>query len=115
MAASNIFITVCPANVGSGSSNGSRLLNQWNQGIGTLADIGTGAGAPVLSLLSSTQGTSNSTERWTSYRVIRCGLRIIPTSNFQTKSGVWTICQVPGFDYSYGSTNIPFPTLTQML
>jgi len=83
--------------------------------LGTSADLGTGSGATINSYMYGNQGNSSSGLRWVSARVIRCGVKVIPAANLTVKSGVLTMVQVPGSDYSSGVVAIPIPTLNNML
>lgn len=52
LANTSIFFSVYPHNLQSNQfANGAGLLTQWNQGLGTSADLGTGAGAPINSYM----------------------------------------------------------------
>jgi len=62
--------------------------------VNPLAGGGTVASNPVN--LWSPNAFVSSGERWTSARVVRCGIRIIPSANITVKAGVLTAGILPG-------------------
>jgi len=62
--------------------------------VNPLAGGGTVASNPAN--LWSPNAYTTGGQRWTSARVVRCGLRIIPTANITVKQGVLTAGVLPG-------------------
>ncbi len=57
-------------------------------------------------------GSVVSDKRAVSFRLVKCGIKIIPNGSMTTKQGSITIGSIPGLTYDYVTTQIPVPTMT---
>lgn len=86
-------------------SSATELTQIGGAGITAVDSILTGYGASQL---------SSSTARWISYRVISCGVKVIPLDNITVKAGIITAGQVPGMNADYNVAFVGMPSIAAL-